>query len=583
MARYTLNDSRRLTGANLYWNRPSAIVDVCVEEGEGAPGAHAQALIGPWSAAAMSLLDAVGHGGERLKRRVFDGGVSLLISAPIDALYSMCELNEVALKQALADLDEGPPPDFEAEVERLRGRFEEEACPPVLAMQSAAAEHGVPFLWDDDEVSVGYGRTALVWPSKEVPAPDTVDWGSVHSVPVGLVTGTNGKSTTVRMAAAILRAAGLSAGLTSTDWIRVGDDILDTGDYSGPGGARTLLRHPETEIAVLEVARGGLLRRGLGVERAAGALITNIAADHLGEYGINTVAELAEAKFIVRKALKDTAPLILNADDPLSVAQASGLEGEFKGDAAERFVWFGLDPDNPVIARHLAAGGRAVCFNEGWLEIRQAGNARRLLKTGDIPATLNGAARHNISNALGAVALCRVLGIEDDALRRGMLGFRGDEKDNPGRANWFEHAGVRILLDFAHNVHGMKALAAMVGTVQVEAGAERLVLVMGQAGDRSDSDIRALTFAACEMHPDRLMLCDVPGYERGREAGEVPELIRRAAVDAGIDEGAISEYPAPPAAVAAVLEAARPGDLLIILALTQRDEVLDLIHRFAGR
>lgn len=574
MARFILNDSRRLTGANLYWDRPSAIIDVDL-----APGAKAQALIGPWSAAAMSLLDAVGHGGERLNRRVFEGGVSLLISAPIDALYSMCELNEVALKQALADLDEGPPVDFEVEVKRLRGLFEEEACPPVLAMQSAAAERGVPFLWDEDEVSVGYGPTVVVWPSKAVPSPDMVDWGAVRSVPVGLVTGTNGKSTTVRMAASILRAAGLSAGLTSTDWIRVGDEILDTGDYSGPGGARTLMRHPETEIAVLEVARGGLLRRGLGVERASGALITNVAADHLGEYGINTVAELAEAKFIVRKALKGTAPLILNADDALSVAQASRLEDDFTRNESERFVWFGLDPENPVIAQHLAAGGRAVCFDEGWLEIRQAGNARRILKTGDIPATLNGAARHNISNALGAVALCRVLGIEDDALRRGMQGFRGDEHDNPGRANWFEHDGVRILVDFAHNVHGMKALAGMVGAVE----AERRVLLMGQAGDRSNSDIRALTFAACSMKPDRLMVCDMPGYERGREVGEVPGLIRRAAVDAGIDERAISEYPAPPAAVEAALEASRPGDLLIFLALSQREEVLDLIHRFVGQ
>jgi UDP-N-acetylmuramyl tripeptide synthase len=579
MASYTLNDSRRLTGANLYWDRPSAIVDVHVVDFDLAQDADAQTLIGPWSAAATGLLDAVGHGGERLNRRVFDGGMSLLISAPIDALYSMCELNEVALKQALADLGEGPPVDFEAEGQRLRGLFEDEACSPVLAMQSAAAERGVPFMWDEHEVSIGYGPSAVVWPWKEVPAPDTVDWGEVRSVPLGLVTGTNGKSTTVRMAASILRAAGLSAGLTSTDWIRVGDVILDTGDYSGPGGARTLMRHPETEIAVLEVARGGLLRRGLGVERAAAALITNIAADHLGEYGINTVSELAEAKFIVRKALKGTAPLILNADDALSVAQADKLEDDFTRNASERFVWFGLDPENPVIARHLAAGGRAVCFNQGWLEIRQAGNARRIVKTGDIPATLNGTARHNICNALGAVALCRVLGIEDEALRRGMQGFRGDEHDNPGRANWFDHGGVRILVDFAHNVHGMNALTAMVGAVE----AERRVLLMGQAGDRSDSDIRALAFAACSMKPDRLIVCDMPGYERGREAGEVPGLIRSAAMDAGIDERAVSEYPAPPAAVEAALEASRPGDLLIIIALSQREQVLDLIHRFLGQ
>lgn len=574
MARFELNDSRRLTGPNLYWDRPSAIIDV-----DMAPGAEAQDLIGHWSAAALGLLDAVGHDGERLTRRVFDGGLSLLISAPVDALYSMCELNEVAFARALHALGEGPEVDDLAEGERLRALFEEEAYAPVLDMQEAAAEHGAPFLWDDDEVSVGYGRTAIVWPAREVPAPDAVDWNAVKSIPVGLVTGTNGKSTTVRMVASILRAAGLSAGLTSTDWIRVGEQILDTGDYSGPGGARTLMRHPETEIAVLEVARGGLMRRGLGVEQATAALITNVAADHLGEYGINTVEELAEAKFIVRKALKGTAPLILNADDALSVSQAQKLEDAFTRNTAERFIWFSLDPSNAVIEAHLAAGGRAVCFDDGWLEIRQAGNSRRILKTGDIPATLNGAARHNISNALGAVALCRALGVSDEALRRGMLDFRGDEQDNPGRANWFDHGGVRILVDFAHNVHGMTALAEMVGAV----ASERIVLLIGQAGDRSDADIRALMTAACTIKPSRLLICEMPGYERGREPGEVPELIRDSATAAGIDAGAISLYPSPPAAVRVALDDAKPGDLLIFLALTQRQEVLDLIHEFTGR
>lgn len=576
MARFVLNDSRRLTGANLYWDRPSAIVDVDVVDIDNAdPGE----LIGAWPAAAHNLLDAVGHGGEKLTWRVFDGGVSLLISAPIDALYSMCELNEVALAQALHEVDDGPAVDTEAEIGRLKDLFREEAYPPVLAMQSAAAGHDAPFLWDDDEVSVGYGKTALIWPSKKVPSPDTVDWAAVRSIPVGLVTGTNGKSTTVRMSAAIIRAAGLSAGLTSTDWIRAGDNILDTGDYSGPGGARMLMRHPDTEIAVLEVARGGLLRRGLGVERAAAALVTNVAADHLGEYGINTVAELAEAKFIVRKALKDSAPLILNADDERVVVQADALRDDFGEHPAGRIVWFGLDCGNPVIARHLAAGGRAVCLNDGWIEIRRGSGARQVVRADDIPATMGGVARHNIYNAMGAIALCRALGIADDAIEQGMTGFQGDESDNPGRGNWFEHGGVRILVDFAHNVHGVTALAGMVGAVE----AKRRVLLMGQAGDRSDVDIRQLTQTACAMGPDRLLISEVPGYERGRAPGETSALIRDAALAAGVAKNAITVHDSPVAAVELALEEARPGDLLIFQALTQRAEVLDLIHRYIKR
>ncbi len=582
MARFELNDSRRLTGPNLYWDRPSAIIDVDVAQESGREehtSADVETLLGRWSVAATNLLGAVGHGGQRLNRRVFEGGLSLLISAPIDALYSMCELNEVAFALSLFEVDGGQAVDLDGEIQRLLSLFEEEAYPPVVAMQEAAARHRVPFLWDDDEVSVGYGRSAIVWPAQEVPEPQTIDWAGVGGIPVGLVTGTNGKSTTVRMAASIIRSAGLSAGLTSTDGIRVGDHILDTGDYSGPGGARSLMRHPQTEIAVLEVARGGLLRRGLGVETATTALITNVAADHLGEYGINTVEELAEAKFIVRKSLKGEAPLILNADDAQSVSRAGALEPEFLDDRASRLIWFGMDAENPVIQAHLLAGGRAAVLFDGWLELRQAGNARRVVKAADLPATFGGAARHNISNALAALALCRQLGIEDEHLRQGLLSFRGDESDNPGRANWFEKDGVRIVVDFAHNAHGMKALAHMVSRMK----AARRILLMGQAGDRLDKDIAELTVAACEMAPDRLLICEMPGYERGREPGEVPALIRKVALGAGVADADIGLFPAPVEAVTDALAHARPGDMLVLLALTQRQEVLKLIHEFVGR
>lgn len=572
MASFNLNDSRRLTGENLYWDRPSAIIDVGFDSDAANPGP----LIEAWQSAIRPLLQAVGHAAEQTTFRVFDGGVSLLVSAPVDALYSMCELNEVAFAMAVAEADGGPAVDFQKEVGRLKTEFSNESYPAVLRMQAAAAEHGAPFLWDDDEVSVGYGRTALVWPADAVPDPDSVDWPAVKSIPVGLVTGTNGKSTTVRMSASIIRAAGLRAGLTSTDWIRVGEKILDDGDYSGPGGARTLMRHPDTEIAVLEVARGGLLRRGLGVERASAALVTNVAADHLGEYGINTVDELADAKFIIRRALKGDAPLILNADDDLSVTRAQSLEGSFSENSATKMVWFSLDASNPVLARHLADGGRGACLNEGWLELRQGQASRRIIGASEIPATMNGAARHNISNALAATALCHELGIEDDSLREGLAVFRGDEGDNPGRGNLFEKDGVRILVDFAHNPHGVAALADMVN--QMEAGCK--VLLMGQAGDRSDRDIHDMSVAGCSMSPDRLMICEMPGYERGREVGEAAGLIRKAAIDAGLDPASISHHDSPSAAARVALAEARPGDLLVLLALTQREDVLKLVHEY---
>lgn len=562
-----LKDSRRLTGPNLFWDRPSAIIDVEI-------GGPPEPVIRAWENAAREWLDRVGYGEEKTCFRIYGGGASLLISAPIDALYSMCELNEVAWASALSRCGVGDAPDPDEEIPRLTRLFDEERNPSLLALQATACKQGVPFLWDDDEVSLGYGKTCRIWKQDALPAAGELDWNSFESIPLALVTGTNGKSTTVRMTASIMTAAGYSAGLTSTDFIRVGNRIVDTGDYSGTGGARMLLRQTDVEAAVLEVARGGLLRRGLGVDHADVAVVTNVAADHLGEYGINSVPELLPVKFIVRRALDAKAPLVLNADDEGIVAFAETL--------GNRIVWFSLNPENPQLKKTLAKGGMACWLEEGWLVMAEGNNRQRIVPVTEIPATVNGMARHNIGNALAAACVAATLGIGAAAIRKGLADFRGDEYDNPGRGNWFEHqlddGTVRILIDFAHNEHGMRALAETISRVP----AERVILLMGQAGDRLDQDLADLTVAACMARPDRLLIAELPGYERGRASFEVPELIRDEAIRAGIPAGAIEIFPDPREATAQALRLARPGDFLVLLALTQRTEALALVHEYIG-
>jgi UDP-N-acetylmuramyl tripeptide synthase len=563
-----LLDSRRLTGANLHWDRPSAILDVAIE-------GPAESVIKAWQAAAEHWLDAVGYADEAT-------------CSPIDVLYSMCELNEAAWAAAAHACGAGPiqsaAPDPDEVLPRLTRLFDEERNPRLLALQAAARERGAPLLWDDEAVSLGYGRFMQCWKPSALPAPEEVDWASIRPIPLALVTGTNGKSTTVRMAAAIIAAAGFRAGLTSTDFIRVGDRVIDTGDYSGTGGARMLLRQPDVEMAVLEVARGGLLRRGLGVERADVALITNVAADHLGEYGIHSVPELIEAKFIVRKALAAGDRLLLNADDEGVVAYARSLgpNRQQQQEPAPMIDWFSLDVDNPQLRHSLRSGGRACYLEDGWLVAAEGARSRRVAALTEIPATLGGIVRHNVANALGAMAIALAFGIDDGSIRAGLAAFRGDERDNPGRGNWFEQrvegGSIRILVDFAHNAHGMRALAETVRRLP----AERIVLLVGQAGDRLDQDIADLVAAACSMRPDQLLVAELPGYERGRAPFEVPELIRRNAVTRGLAEERIRIFDGPREATRFALRQARPGDLLVLLALTQRQEALDLVHEFIG-
>ena len=383
-----LTDSRRLTGANLFGDSPGAVIDVAIE-------GDASEVICAWEKAVKNLLEAVGYADERTCYRTWQGGASLLISAPIDVLYSMCELNETAWATAAHELGAGEEPDLLEELPRLNRLFDEERNPPLLALQRAARDHGVPFLWDDDEISAGYGKTTQVWPPDQLPHPDDIDWDVPGSIPVALVTGTNGKSTTVRMTASILSAAGFCTGLTSTDFIRAGERMIDRGDYSGTGGARTLMRQPDVEMAVLEVARGGLLRRGLGVEHADVAVISNVAADHLGDYGIHSVADLIPAKFIVRRALGAGDPLVLNADDAGVVAFAADLDNQL--------AWFSLDAENACIRQALQAGEAACYLEDGWMVIEQGEKRRRLVHVDQVPATRGGLVRYNISNAMAAV------------------------------------------------------------------------------------------------------------------------------------------------------------------------------------
>lgn len=560
-----LLDSRRLTGPNLFATAPGAVLDVAIE------GIPAEQLIIAWKTRVQALMSAVGWDATRIASRQFNGGASLMIQAPIDVLYSACELNEAALDAAITSLSDKTPRPEKQTASDLAGLIAAERKPALLQLQTAAAEQQVPFLWDDNEVSLGYGKTARVWPVTELPDPATLDWTQFSSIPLGIVTGTNGKSTTVRLAAAILAAAGFHAGVTSTDYIRVGEITLEEGDFSGPGGARTLLRHPEPEAVVLEVARGGLLRRGIGVERADAALITNIAAEHLGDYGINTVEDMAQAKFIVRKALGENAPLILNADDPESVRFAKALR--------QHVVWFGMNPESGVLQQHLQAGEDAAFLQDHKLMLQTSGVLRCITHVNDVPVTFDGAARYNIGNCLAAMLLCHILGASDEALRNGLGGFSGDADSNPGRGNLFRKNGIRVFLDFAHNEHGVRAIAATVNAFN----ADRNIVLMGQAGDRHDQDIAGLVTAVAALSPARLLVCDLPGYERGRQPMETAHLISRLAVSNGVPATAISLFTSPVEGVRSALANAKSGDCLVLLALTQRAEVIALIREFVAQ
>jgi UDP-N-acetylmuramyl tripeptide synthase len=556
VSEYEIRDSRRLTGPNALWERPGAVLDVLMSDGAAADA------IAQWQTKARELLDAVDWTEEKLTHRVYPGGVSLALSAPMDALYAATDINETAWAVAEATLTGGSPVDLEAETLRLKNVIAEEANPGVIELQKEAARRGVGFLSDDDDLSLGYGKGSRTWPVNALPGVSEAGWDELHDIPIALVTGTNGKTTTVRLLAAIVEAAGLTPGVSSTDWIKVGGDLLDSGDWSGPGGARMVLRDQRVDIGLLETARGGMLRRGLAVTSADVGAILNVAEDHLGEWGVENLAALVEGKFVLARA---TRRLVLNADDPQVSTRGAQV--------TQPVTWFSLDAANPIVHSHLEQGGDAGACEDGVVKRWLDGTVEEIASVVDIPIALGGAARHNVANALAAVALAGHLGIPATAISRGLQTFQSDPEENPGRLNRFHFGDLSVLVDFAHNPHGLEALLEMAAAMPA---ARRLVLI-GQAGDRTDTSIRELADIVWRARPDRIIVKEMPRYLRGREAGEIPEMIEKELAAVGAPAEAVGHAASEMEAVHQALAWAREGDLLLMLTHEARDEVLTLL------
>lgn len=555
-----LLDARRLTGPNLLLDRAGAVIDVALDPRE------AEAAIAAWREEVRRLLDAVGWGGEEIAVRRFPGGANLAISAPLDCLYSATEVNEWAWTAAETVLmDIGDPPETVEAAARLREEIEGERRPALLALREAARARKVSFLFGEEMVTVGLGAGSISWPVKELPDPASVDWSAVYDVPALLVSGTNGKTTTVRLLAAMLEAEGRVVGATSTDHIAVGRETLERGDFSGPSGARMLLRDRRVEAAVLETARGGILRRGLALERAAGAVVTNIASDHLWDYGIHDLPSMAATKLVVARAVGPDGRVVLNADDPELVRAARGV--------AAPVVWFSLDSRNPLIREHLAAGGSAVLLEGDELVLLDGGERRPVIAVGEVPVTFGGTARYNVANALAAIGLATAAGVPVEAMAAGLRRFRSDPEDNPGRGNLIERDGLRILVDYAHNPHGLAAVLHVAAALP----AARRLLLLGQAGDRDDEALRDLARAAWSFRPDRIVIKELPEMLRGRQPGEVPAILEDELLKLGAPPESLSRAESELEGVRQALAWARPGDLLVLLVHTQREAVMELV------
>ncbi len=552
-------EARRLTGPHLLDDRTGAALDVPI-------GEELDALIPLWEAEARRLLDGLGWHHEYTRIHRFSGGACLFASAPVDVLYAATDLVEEAWQAAEARYrGESARPDAG---ERLRELVLNERRPHVRLLARAAETHGVSFLHDSDGVSLGTGNGAVFYPHDAIPESADVDWRSVHDVPLVLVTGSNGKTTSVRLITAMAEAAGLLTGSATTDGVVIGGAMVAADDFSGPMGARRVLRHAAVQCAVLETARGGILRRGLAVRHADAALITNIAEDHFGDWGVNTLEELADVKLVIARVVRETGAVCLNGDDAVLVQRAQALRLQPS--------WFSLNPASPL----LQAGTDGAWLDGSELRLRHQGHTSTVMDVRNIPLTLLGAARYNVANVLGALLTAASLQRADGqplipvgAMRAALESFESSVERNPGRGNLIDVGGVCVLVDYAHNPHGMAALTQMVSTLP----ARRRLILLGQAGDRTDEALRALARSAWALNPDRIILKEMGKYRRGRPEGQVPDLLQAELQALGMAEDQIERVETEVEAARSALAWAEAGDLLILLVHERRDQVTTLL------
>ena len=593
------DDSRRLTGANLFFASPGAVLEIA-----GVP--VDEPLLAGWRGRVERARASLGWPESGLLARVHKGGASLALAAPFDLLFLATEINEWALcatlqereparwsglaeamhEAALADAatpETVLPPVLEesAAMARFAQLSAREVRPAQRALIAAAVARSLPHLLDERELTLGAGTGGRSFPIDALPESSAVPWSTLHDIPTALVTGSNGKTTTVRLLAACARAHGWRAGLNCTDGVYLDGEVLASGDYSGPAGTRQVMREPRTEAAILETARGGILRRGIAVSQAHVAVVTNVSSDHFGEYGLYDLAALADVKLAVAAVVRSDGLLVLNADDELLLAKADGLARRFG--CCPPLGWFALDADLPALRGYRAQGVPTCGVRAGRLILDRGGAEHDIGPIAAMPLAIGGIAAYNVANLAAAALAAAALGIPPATIAAACTHFGARLEDNPGRMMRFDLDGTQVLLDYAHNPESLRGFLSVASGLRGASG--RLAVLLGHAGNRRDVDMEEVARVVAGFGPGLVVVKEIATHLRGRALGDVPRLIHAALLAAGLSESAITMRDSELEAARCALDWAHPGDVvgLLVHSATGRAAVLEMLaSRHAG-
>jgi cyanophycin synthetase len=369
-------------------------------------------------------------------------------------------------------------------------------------------------------------------------------------IPIVAITGTNGKTTTTRMIGKMLSDRELIVGMTTTDGIYVGGKLLVEGDTTGPESTQIVLRHPDVQVAVLETARGGILRAGLAYDYADVAVITNISNDHLGQYGIENLEDIAHVKSLIAEVVRPHSYVVLNADDPLVTPIARKTKG--------RVIFFSTEKDNITIRKHLGMGGVAIFVRRGMILLCQGEQSYKICPVKNLPSTWDGKAIHNVQNALAAIAVGWSLGLTAEAIRLSLSEFTSDSEYNRGRMNLYHIGGVQVFVDYGHNVAGIQEIAKTLKKFK----ARSVVGCITVPGDRPNDTVREVARVAAQgFH--RLIIREDNDL-RGRKPGEIASILMEEAISAGMDPRKITVVLPEREAFQHGLDTCNPGEIFVM-------------------
>jgi cyanophycin synthetase len=537
---HALVELRVLDGPNLYFPRPAIKLTLDVAGLLGLPEERAAA-----AAAHVGLSGGPGGGpgpaGGEQRRRF----TTRLLARLVREAATAAGVRALAVRSR-----PGPEPTQVVVAYPWRRLHAAEARRPAGAELAAGVD--APDLAERVQAAGAALRGVEPGPAPSLPVP---------AVPTVSVTGTNGKTTVTRLIAHLGRCAGLHVGWSNTDGVYLDGELLEAGDWSGPGGAGRVLAQPGIQLAVLETARGGILRRGVGVAHNDVAVVTNVSADHLGLGGVHTLDQLAEVKATIVRITRSSGWVVLNADDPRTLAM--------RRQTRARPFLFALDPDAPGLREAQTEGGRAATVLDGDLVVLDHGRVDRLLPVLDVPVTLAGLSAPNLANALAAAAAGIGVGLPRRAVLEGLRSFRPDPAQNPGRMNVLDLDGRTVIVDMAHNEASLHALLEVARGLCPPRG--RVLAMVGTAGDRPDELIRSLGEIAARR-ADRVVVGEKERYLRGRDRADLPRLLREGAATVGVVD--VPVYPTELAALQALAAEAAPGDVCALMAPAERDEIL---------